>query len=125
MDLGAQQGPSAPNVHMDTGAQQDALDSGAPASDAGTTEDAGTSDKSIGLDIKGKGPAMPEVRTTPEPASARQAAPAAPEQPAPKTPSSEKAPTPAKPAAVDGFGVARTRGTMRRTQGFEHRGLNV
>jgi hypothetical protein len=27
--------------------------------------------------------------------------------------------------AVDGFRVARTRGTTRRTQGFEHRGLNV
>jgi hypothetical protein len=77
---------------MDTGAQQDASDSGVPASDAGTTEDAGASDKSAGIDLKGKGPAVPEVRTTPEPASAGQAAPAAPEQPAPKTPSSEKTP---------------------------------
>jgi hypothetical protein len=91
---------------MDTGAQQDASDSGAPASDAGTTEDAGASDKSAGIDLKGKGPAMPEVRTTPEPASAGQAAPAAPEQPSPQTPSSEKTPAsskttaPAQPAAV-------------------------
>jgi hypothetical protein len=29
------------------------------------------------------------------------------------------------PHGVDGFRVARTRGTMRRTQGFERRGLNV
>jgi hypothetical protein len=28
-------------------------------------------------------------------------------------------------ATVDGFRVARTRGTTRRTQRFEHRGLNV
>jgi hypothetical protein len=81
---------------MDTGAQQDAPDSGAPTSGAGTTEDAGASNKSAGIENKGKGPAVPEVRTTPEPASAGQAAPAAPEQPAPKTPSAEKTPAPAK-----------------------------
>jgi hypothetical protein len=84
---------------MDTGAQKDASDSGAPTSGAGTTEDAGASDKSAGLDLKGKGPAVPEVRTIPEPASAGQAAPAAPEQPAPKTPSAEKTPAPAKTTA--------------------------
>jgi hypothetical protein len=81
---------------MDTGAQQDAPDSGAPTSGAGTTEDAGASNKSAGIDNKGKGPAVPEVRTTPEPASARQAAPAAPEHPAPKAPSTEKTPAPVK-----------------------------
>jgi hypothetical protein len=90
---------SASDVHMDTGAQQDASDSGAPTSGAGTTEDAGASNKSTGKDNKGKGPAVPEVRTIPEPASAGQAAPAAPEQPAPKTPTTEKTPAPAKPAA--------------------------
>jgi hypothetical protein len=84
---------------MDTGAQQGAPDSGAPTSGAGTAEDDGASNKSAGIDNKGKGPAMPEVRTTPEPASAGQAAPAAPEQPAPKTPSTEKTPASAKPAA--------------------------
>jgi hypothetical protein len=84
---------------MDTGAQQDAPDSGAPTNDAGTTEDAGASNKSAGTDIKGKGPAVPEVRTIPEPAPAGQDAPAAPEQPAPKTPSTEKTPAPAKTAA--------------------------
>jgi hypothetical protein len=84
---------------MDTGAQQDAPDSGTPTNDTSTTEDAGASNKSAGTDIKGKGPAVPEVRTTPEPASAGQAAPAAPEQPAPKTPSAEKTPAPAKTAA--------------------------
>jgi hypothetical protein len=30
-----------------------------------------------------------------------------------------------KKISVDGFRVARTRGTTRRTQGFERRGLNV
>jgi hypothetical protein len=44
---------------------------------------------SAGID-KGKGPAVPEVRTDPAPASAGQAAPTAPEQPAPKTPTAEK-----------------------------------
>jgi hypothetical protein len=84
---------------MDTGAQQDASDSGAPASDTGTTEDVGASDKSTGIDLKGKGPAVPEVRTIPKPASAGQAAPTVPEQPAPKTPTVEKTPAPAKTAA--------------------------
>jgi hypothetical protein len=84
---------------MDTGAQQDASDSGAPTSGAGTTEDAGASNKSTGIDNKGKGPAVPEVRTIPEPASAGQAAPAAPEQPAPTTPAPEKAPAPTKATA--------------------------
>jgi hypothetical protein len=42
---------------------------------------------------------VPEVRTTPEPASAGQASLTAPEQPAPKTPSTEKTPAPAKTAA--------------------------
>jgi hypothetical protein len=46
------------------------------------------------MDPKGKGLAVPEVRTIPEPISAGQAAPAAPEQPAPKTP-----PAPTKTAA--------------------------
>jgi hypothetical protein len=84
---------------METGAQQDAPDSGAPTSGAGTTEDAGASNKSAGIDNKGKGPAVPKVRTIPEPASARQAASAAPEQPAPKIPTTEKTHAPAKPAA--------------------------
>jgi hypothetical protein len=50
---------------------------------------------SAGID-KGKGPAVPEVRTNPAPASAGQAAPAASEQPAPKTPTTEKTTAPAK-----------------------------
>jgi hypothetical protein len=100
MDSGAQQDPSAPDVHLDTGAQQDAPDSGVPTSDARTAEDAGAGDLSAGIDIKGKGPAVPEVRTIPEPASAAgPAAPAAPEHPAPKTPTAEKIPILAKPAA--------------------------
>jgi hypothetical protein len=84
---------------MDTGAQQDASDSGAPTSGTGTIEDAGASNKSAGVDNKGKGPAVPEIRTIPEPAAAGQAAPAAPEQPAPKTPTTEKTPAPAQSAA--------------------------
>jgi hypothetical protein len=46
---------------MDTGAHQEAPDSGAPISDAGTTDDAGASNKSAGIDEKGKGPAVPEI----------------------------------------------------------------
>jgi hypothetical protein len=100
MDSGAQRDPSAPDVHLDTGAQPDPPDSGAPTSGAGTTEDASASNESASIDIKGKGPAVPEVRTIPEPASATgQAAPATAEHPAPKTPSAEKTPAPAKPAA--------------------------
>jgi hypothetical protein len=100
MDSGAQQDPLAPDVHLDTGAQPDAPDSGAPTSGAGTTEDASASNESADIDIKGKGPAVPEVRTIPEPASAAgQAAPAAAEHPAPKIPTAEKIPVPAKPAA--------------------------
>jgi hypothetical protein len=84
---------------MDTGAQQDTSDAGAPTSGAGTAEDAGTGDMSAGTDKKGKGPAVPEVRTIPAPASAGRAAPAAPEQPAPKTPAPEKTPAPTKATA--------------------------
>jgi hypothetical protein len=83
---------------MDTGAQQNAPDAGAPPSSAGTTEDVGAGTKSAGLD-KGKAPEVPEIRTDPASASAGQAAPAAPEQPVPKTPSAEKTPAPAKTAA--------------------------
>jgi hypothetical protein len=93
MDSRAQQDPLAPDVHLDAGAQQDAPDSGAPTSGAGTTQDAGASHKSTDID-KGKAPKVPEVRTIPEPASAGQATPAAPEQPTPKTP-----PAPSKTAA--------------------------
>jgi hypothetical protein len=98
MDSGAQQDPSASDVHMDTGAQQDTSDTGVPASGAGTIEDAGAGNKSAGID-KGKAPEVPEIQTDPAPASARQATPAASEQPAPKTPSAEKIPAPAKTAA--------------------------
>jgi hypothetical protein len=83
---------------MDTGAQQDAPDAGAPTSSAGITEDADAGTKSASLD-KGKAPEVPEIRTDPATASVGQAAPAALEQPAPKTPSAEKTPAPAKTAA--------------------------
>jgi hypothetical protein len=80
---------------MDTGAQQDAPDVGAPTSGAGTAEDVGAGDKSVGID-KGKAPEVPEVRTDPAPASAGQATPVAPEQLAPKIPTTEKTSVPAK-----------------------------
>jgi hypothetical protein len=86
MDSGAQQDPSASDVHMDTGARTDAPD---------TVEDAGAGDKSAGTD-KGKAPEVPEIRSDPAPASAGQATPAAPEQPTPKTPTVEKTTAPAK-----------------------------
>jgi hypothetical protein len=93
---------------MDTGAHQETPDSGAPTSDAGTTEDVGASIKSAGIDDKGKGPAVPEVRTIPEPASAGQAAPAAPEHPAPATP-----PAPTKAAAPAKTSVPDKAGTLK------------
>jgi hypothetical protein len=80
---------------MDTGAQPDAPDTGAPASGARTVEDAGAGDKSASTE-KGKAPKVPEVQTDLAPASAGQAAPAAPEQPAPKIPTAEKTAAPAK-----------------------------
>jgi hypothetical protein len=80
---------------MDSGAQQDTPDTGAPASGAGTAEYAGAGNKSAGID-KGKGLVIPEVQTIPVPASPRQATPAAPEQPTPKAPTPEKTAVPAK-----------------------------
>jgi hypothetical protein len=71
---------------MDTGAQQDAPDTGASTSGAGTAEDASARDKSADID-KGKAPEVPEVT------------PAALEQPAPKTPSTEKTSVPTESAA--------------------------
>jgi hypothetical protein len=115
MDSGAQQDPSASDVHMDTGAQQDASDTGAPTSGAGTAEDAGAGDKSAGID-KGKAPEVPEVRTDPAPASAGQATPAAPEQPAPKTPATEKTCAPAKTAAPAKTSVPAKSGTLKIKQ---------
>jgi hypothetical protein len=101
---------------MDIGAQHDTSDAGAPTSGAGTAEDAVAGDMSAGMDNKGKGPAVPEVRTIPEPASAGQAAPAAPEQPAPKTPTTEKTSAPAKPAAPAKTSVPAKSGTFKIKQ---------
>jgi hypothetical protein len=60
MDSGAQQDPLASDVHMDTGAQQDTSDAGAPTRDIGTTEDAGAGNKSAGID-KGKAPEVLKI----------------------------------------------------------------
>jgi hypothetical protein len=96
MDTGAQQDTSAPDVHMDTGAQENTPETSAPASGAGTAEDAGASDKSAGID-KGKNPEVPEVRPEPASASPGQATLAAPEKPVSQSPSPEKsAAVPAK-----------------------------
>jgi hypothetical protein len=100
---------------MDTRAQQDAPDAGAPTSGTGTAEDTGAGDKSAGID-KGKAPEVPEVRTDPAPASAGQATPAAPEQPAPKTLATEKTPAPAKTAAPAKTSVPAKSGTLKIKQ---------
>jgi hypothetical protein len=92
---------------MDTGAQQDAPDTGAPASGAETTEDAGAGDKSAGIE-KGKDLEVPEVRTTPTPVSAGQATPATPEQPMPKAPTPEKTVVPAKTGTFKMKHIIRT-----------------
>jgi hypothetical protein len=97
---------------MDTGAQQDTSDAGAPTRDTGTTEDAGAGNNSTGID-KGKAPEVPEIQTDPAPASAGQAAPAAPEQPAPKTPSAEKTSALAKTAAPAKTSVPVKSGTLK------------
>jgi hypothetical protein len=77
---------------MDTGAQQETPDTGAPASGAGTIEDAGAGDKSADID-KGKNPEVPEVWPEPASASPGQATPAAPEKPVSQTPALEKSAT--------------------------------
>jgi hypothetical protein len=84
-----EQHTSAPDVHMDTGAQQDTSDTDAHASGAETAENAGAGDKSAGID-KGKNPEVPEVRPEPASASLGQATLAAPEKPASQTPAPEK-----------------------------------
>jgi hypothetical protein len=80
---------------MDSGAQQDTSDTGAPTSGAETAKDAGAGDTSAGID-KEKRPTVPEVRTTPAPVSIGQVTPTAPEQPAPKAPTPEQTAAPAK-----------------------------
>jgi hypothetical protein len=99
-----EQDTSAPDVHMDMGAQQDTLDTGANASGVETGEDADAGDKSAGID-KGKNPEVPKVRTDLASASPGQATPAAPENPAPKTPAPEK--TTAAPAKTGTFKMTR------------------
>jgi hypothetical protein len=89
---------------MDTGAQQDAPDTGAPASGAGTAEDAGAGDKSASID-KGKNPEVPEVRLEPASASPGQATPAALEKLVSQTPAPEKS-----------FAVSAKTGTFKMKQ---------
>jgi hypothetical protein len=91
-----EQDTSVPDVHMDTGAQQDAPDTSTDTRGAGTTDNAGASSKSAGID-KGKGPEVPEVRAELEQAASGEATPTAPEKPAPHASALEKTPpAPAK-----------------------------
>jgi hypothetical protein len=74
---------------MDMRAQQDAPDTGANASGAGTAENADASNKSTGIN-KGKSPKVPEIQTEPASTTLGQATPAAPEKLPPHTPAPEK-----------------------------------
>jgi hypothetical protein len=115
MDLGAQQDPSASDVHMDTGAQPDAPDTGAPTRSTGTTKDASTGNKSAGIN-KGKAPEVPEIQTDLALASAGQAAPAMPEQPASTTLAPGKTPAPTKAAALAQTSIPTKSGTLKIKQ---------
>jgi hypothetical protein len=78
---------------MDTGAQQDAPDTGVDTSSVETADNVGANSKSAGID-KRKGPEVLEVRAEPAQASSGQATP---EKPTPQTSAPEKtAPAPAK-----------------------------
>jgi hypothetical protein len=92
---------------MDSGAQQDICDTGAPASGARTAEDAGAGDTSAGIE-KGKAPKVPEVWTDPALVSTGQATPAGLEQPTPKAPTPEKTAAPAKTSTLKIKQIIRT-----------------
>jgi hypothetical protein len=79
---------------MDTGAQQDAPDTGADTSCTGTADNAGASNKSIDIE-KGKAPEWPEAQAEPEQTAPEQTTSVGPEQPAPQA-SEKTARTPAK-----------------------------
>jgi hypothetical protein len=100
---------------MDTGAQQETLDTGAQASGAGTAEDAGASDKSTGID-KGKKPEVPEVWPEPASASPGQATPAVPEKPVSQILAPEKsAAAPAKIGTFKMTQIVKTRPAPAKT----------
>jgi hypothetical protein len=82
---------------MDTGAQQDAPNTGANTSGAGTEDNAGASHKSAGT-YKEKASEQPEAQVVPERATPEQTTPAALEQPAPRA-LEKTAPTQAKTTA--------------------------
>jgi hypothetical protein len=92
---------------MDSGAQQDTSDTGAPARGAGTAEDAGAGDKSAGTE-KGKALEVPEVWTTPAPASTEPVMLVAPEQPAPTAPTPEQTAAPAKTGTLKIHQIIKT-----------------
>jgi hypothetical protein len=79
---------------MDTGAQQDAPDTGADASGAETADNVGASNRSTNID-RGKAPEVPEVQAEQEQAASGQATPVTPDKTAPQTLVSEKTSTPA------------------------------
>jgi hypothetical protein len=114
-----EQDTSAPDVHMDTGAQLDVPDTGANASGAGTAENAGASNKSADID-KGKSPEVPKIWTEPTSTAPGQATPAGLEKSAPKTPAPEKtAAAPAKtgtPTMSPAPAPAKAAPTFKMTQ---------
>jgi hypothetical protein len=120
-----EQDTSAPDVHMDMGAQQDVPDTGANASSARTAGNTGASSKSTGID-KGKGPKVPEIRTEPASTAPGQATPATPEKPASQTPAPEKtAPAPAKtgtPTMSPAPAPAKAASTFKMTQIIKEKG---
>jgi hypothetical protein len=69
-----EQDTSAPDIHMDMGAQQDAPDAGTDASGARIANNVGASRKSADID-KGKGPEVLEVRAEPAQTALRQVMP--------------------------------------------------
>jgi hypothetical protein len=79
---------------MDTGAQQDAPDTGVDTSGAKTADNAGARNKSADTE-KGKAPEQPEAQATLEQTALEQTTPAGPEQLAPQAPE-KTAFTPAK-----------------------------
>jgi putative peptide zinc metalloprotease protein len=88
-----EQDTSAPDVHMDTGDQQDAPDTSVNASSAGTADNASASSKSTNID-KGKAPEVPEIQAKTAQTAPGQATSAAPEKTTPQTSASEKTPAP-------------------------------
>jgi hypothetical protein len=119
-----EQDTSAPDVHKDTGAQQDAPDTDADTGGIGTADNAGASSKSANID-KGKALEVPEVRANPEQAALGQAMPIIPGKPAPQTPTPEKT-APAKtstPTTTPAPAPAKAVPTFKMTKIIKEKGV--